>query len=123
MEGILMPFGIDPARLFNVAVIALAVICAGAFLWQVKQAGANEQAIKDLKLANESLAKSLNDEKKLRLLAEGSVKERDKEVENINKEHSKKINRLNSVILNLKESDKCLDKTIPQQLQIEVFGS
>ena len=118
-----MPFGIDPTRLFNVAVIALAVICAGAFLWQVKQAGANEQAIKDLKLANESLAKSLNDEKKLRLLAEGSVKERDKEVENINKEHSKKINRLNSVILNLKESDKCLDKTIPQQLQIEVFGS
>ena len=118
-----MPFGIDPARLFNVTVIALAVICAGAFLYQVKKAGANEQAIKDLQTANESLKKSLNDEKKLRLLAEGSVKARDKEVEHINREHSQKIKGLNNMILNLKEADECLEKTIPQQLQVEVFGS
>jgi len=118
-----MPLGISSAVLIKGLAIAVVIGLVTALYLEIKDAGANEQKVIELNNRIIELDDALKQERQLRETDQAAIKTRDKKIGEINRSFKEDVKKLETALQKARESDGCIDKHIPEQIQKDVFGS
>ncbi len=118
-----MPLGISSAAFIKGLALFVIIGLATALYLEIKNAGANEQKIDNLNKTIIELNGNLKIERELREADQAAIKTRDKKIDEISKSYEEDMSKLKAYLQKVRESDECIDKRIPQQIQQDVFGS